>query len=136
MALMRLLRLTNSYDTDPAIAKADNKKTVVERLFQEATGEPIETTVRVIWPDPVLPELVDKWMTCYRPDVVLLIVVLVHLSIGAGESRAHARGNWEALRRSGPESGRHPVAGAQSAVPAAPQGDVARGGRQHLVHRR
>lgn len=74
MALMRLLRLTNSYDTDPAIAKTDNKKTVVERLFQEATGEPIETTVRVIWPDPVLPELVEKWMTRYRPDVVLLIV--------------------------------------------------------------
>ena len=71
---MRLLRLTNSYDTDPAIAEDANKKTLVESLFQEATGEPMETTVRVIWPDPVLPELIDKWLKRYQPDVVLLVV--------------------------------------------------------------
>lgn len=71
---MRLLRLTNSYDTDPAIAEDANKKTLVESLFQQATGEPMETIVRVVWPDPVLPELIDKWLKRYQPDVVLLVV--------------------------------------------------------------
>ncbi len=71
---MRILRLTNSYDTDPAISVEDNKSTLCELLLAERTGETVETTSRIIWPDPVLPELIQKWMERYQPDVVLLVV--------------------------------------------------------------
>lgn len=71
---MRLLRLGNSYDTDPNIAPDENKSTVADRILAEASGEEVETTIRVIWPDPPLPDLVDRWLDRYEPDVVLLVV--------------------------------------------------------------
>lgn len=71
---MRLLRLTNSYDIDPAISAEGNKVSVCDRLLASATGEEVETTVRIIWPDPPLPGLIDRWLDRYEPDLVYLVV--------------------------------------------------------------
>ncbi|MEO8540466.1 MAG: hypothetical protein ABI577_12060 [bacterium] len=71
---MRLLRLGNSYETDANIAADDNKVAVSERLLGQALGEDVETTSRVIWPGPELPELIDRWLDRYDPDIALLIV--------------------------------------------------------------
>ena len=71
---MRLLRLGNSYDTDPNIATESNKASVADRILSGGTGESVETTIRVIWPDPGLPDLVDSWLERYQPDLVLLVV--------------------------------------------------------------
>jgi len=71
---MRLLRLGNSYDTDRNIPADANKSSVADRLLAEGIGEPVETTVRTIWPEPGLPALIDRWLDRYEPDEVFLIV--------------------------------------------------------------
>lgn len=71
---MRLLRLGNSYDADPSISPADNKVSIADQWLARETGEAVETTSRVIWPDPGLPELVEKWIDRYQPDAVFLVV--------------------------------------------------------------
>lgn len=74
MPSVRVLRLGNSYDIDPNIPKDENKVTVSDRILGEGSDETVETTVRTIWPDPALPDLIDKWLDRYRPEVVLLVV--------------------------------------------------------------
>jgi hypothetical protein len=71
---VRILRLTNSYDTDPAIAVEANKATLCDQMLTEATGEPVETIARIIWPAPELPDLIGKWLDRYQPDLVYLVV--------------------------------------------------------------
>ena len=71
---MKILRLTNSYDTDPAIATDANKATLCDQILTQATGEPVETIARVVWPAPELPELIGKWLERYQPDLVYLVV--------------------------------------------------------------
>jgi hypothetical protein len=71
---VRLLRLGNSYDADPSISPADNKVLIADQILERETGEAIETTSRVIWPDPGLPGLVEKWLDRYQPDAVFLVV--------------------------------------------------------------
>ena len=43
-------------------------------MLAEEAGEPVETIVRVIWPSPVLPDLIERWMEQYQPDFVSLKV--------------------------------------------------------------
>lgn len=71
---MRLLRLGNSYDSDERRVSADSKASVCDRTIFAATGEEVETTVRVIWPEPQLPDLIHTWLERYEPDLVLLVV--------------------------------------------------------------
>lgn len=71
---MKLLRLGNSYDTDPNIAPEANKASVADAILAEGSGESVETTIRVIWPSPPLPGLIDGWLDRYEPDVVILVV--------------------------------------------------------------
>jgi hypothetical protein len=71
---MRVLRLGNSYDTDPNIAADANKASVADGILGEGSGEAIETTIRTIWPQKQLPDLIDTWLDRYQPNVVLLVV--------------------------------------------------------------
>ena len=71
---MRLLRLTNSNDTHPSITAGESKVGLCDDLLADATGEPIETTVRAIWPNPNLPDLIEDWLGRYQPDLVFLTV--------------------------------------------------------------
>lgn len=71
---MKLLRLGNSYDFDRNIATEDNKASVADRILAESSGEQVDTTIRVIWPDPSLPDLIEKWLDRYEPDALLLVV--------------------------------------------------------------
>lgn len=71
---MQVLRLGNSYEFDANIAPEANKTSISDRFLTEATGETVETTARVIWPQPELPELVERWLDRYQPDLVLLVV--------------------------------------------------------------
>lgn len=71
---VRLLRLGNSYDTDPNVAPGANKVSVADRILAEGSGEQIETTIRVVWPSPALPGLIDGWLDRYQPDVAILVV--------------------------------------------------------------
>ncbi|MGE0601595.1 MAG: hypothetical protein AB7J35_19635 [Dehalococcoidia bacterium] len=91
---MQVLRLGNSYEHDPNIPAEANKSAVADRLLAEAAGQPVETTSRVIWPDPGLPDLIDKWIERYRPDLVLLVVTsywFTHVSLPLAIERRFGR---------------------------------------------
>ena len=69
---MRVLQLTTSdafFDT--GIADEDRVHAVAQRALIAATGEPVETTVRGIALAPELPEIIDRWMVRYEPDMVV-----------------------------------------------------------------
>jgi hypothetical protein len=71
---VRVLRLTNSNDVNSAVAGAANKASIGERMLAEAAGEPVETTIRTIWPSSELPQLIAQWVRRYEPDLVLFVV--------------------------------------------------------------
>jgi hypothetical protein len=91
---MRLLRLGNSYETDANLSPGENNVALADRLIESAVGQPVETTSRVIWPDPGLPDLVERWLDRYEPDVVLLVVSsywFTHVSLPLGLERRYGR---------------------------------------------
>lgn len=73
-APMRVLKLGTSNDFTTPIPEEARSYRVTQRFLAEATGLPVEVVPRVIWPDPGLPDLIEKWMAKYEPDLVLLIV--------------------------------------------------------------
>ncbi len=91
---MKILRLGNSYESDPNIPPESNKTAVADRLIAEATGQPVETTARTIWPDPGLPDLIEKWIDRYEPDLVFLVVSsywFTHVSLPLAIERRFGR---------------------------------------------
>jgi hypothetical protein len=71
---MRVLRLAASDEDHGRMAPGSQAHEVAAALLREATGEEVETTIRNLWPDDGLPDLVDRWMDRYQPDLVLLKV--------------------------------------------------------------
>ena len=71
---MRVLRLGNSEDRSPGIADSDRAWYIAGIVLAEACGESVETVVRPISPTRELPDLLDKWLDEYQPDLVLLKV--------------------------------------------------------------
>jgi hypothetical protein len=69
---VRILRLSHSGDTYREVPEQQRSRALVAAAIEAATGEPVETIHRVLWPSPELPDLVDGWIARYRPDVVLL----------------------------------------------------------------
>lgn len=72
--MIRVLRLGNSNDTFGGVAEKDRAGSVAEGILARETGEEVETIVRRIWPTDRLPELIDKWLDEYKPDLVMLKV--------------------------------------------------------------
>jgi hypothetical protein len=71
---MRILRLGNSDDLNPAIPVEDQGWYIAQQLISANLGEPVETKLRAIWPGAELPGLVDEWIDEYQPDLVFLKV--------------------------------------------------------------
>lgn len=72
---VRVLQLTNSDPFhDTGVPDADRSHRIAERMLATASGEPVETILRVIWPSAALPDIVDRWMTQYSPNLVILHV--------------------------------------------------------------
>lgn len=69
---MRILRLTNSNDVNDEVPAELRSTTVAERIVAARLREPVETTVRIVWPDPELPQIVESWLNRYEPDVVFM----------------------------------------------------------------
>jgi hypothetical protein len=67
---MRVLRLSNSDDTAGELSPEVRAWHIAGEVLAAALGEPVETTTRVIWPEPSLPDLVDRWLDRYEPDMV------------------------------------------------------------------
>jgi len=72
---MRILRLAGSDDALRDVPEELRSPAIAEAAFSQAVGEPVETIVRPIWPDPHLPELLERWLDQYQPDLVFFYVV-------------------------------------------------------------
>ena len=71
---MRYLRLSTSDDLLATVADHERGFRAVEQALATEAGEPVETMVREIWPDPHLPDVVETWLSRFEPDVVSLKV--------------------------------------------------------------
>jgi hypothetical protein len=71
---MKILRLGNSDDLNPAVPVEDQGWFISQNFIERAIGEPVETVVRPIWPGTELPGLVEKWIAESEPDLVFLKV--------------------------------------------------------------
>ncbi len=71
---MRILRLANSNDFVSYVS--DDKRTYryVEQAMEALTGEPWETIRKPISPAESLPDIVERWITEFQPDIVYLMV--------------------------------------------------------------
>jgi len=72
--VIRILRLTLSDDLVPLPEGTRRSWQVAEDIFSREVSQPVETTLRVIWPEPSLPDLVERWLERYQPDIVSLKV--------------------------------------------------------------
>ncbi|MEX0782092.1 MAG: hypothetical protein WD557_05535 [Dehalococcoidia bacterium] len=71
---MRVLRLSNSDDFAGDLPPEARAWHIAGEVLAAAVGAPVETTTRVVWPYPSLPDLVDRWLERYDPDLVFLKV--------------------------------------------------------------
>lgn len=74
LSSMKLLRLAVSDDTNPLIPAGQRIPEIAAARFTEATGEPVEQVIRVFWPTPEYPDLVERWMEREHPDMVYVWV--------------------------------------------------------------
>ncbi len=71
---MKLLRIATSDDKNPLIPEEQRTPSIAARLFESETGEPVDTSLRIFWPTPEFPALVERWMERDRPDMVYIWV--------------------------------------------------------------
>jgi hypothetical protein len=56
---------------------AERAHRIADELFTELTGEPVEPVLKLFWPEPGLPDIVDRWIARYQPDVVFMRTSMV-----------------------------------------------------------
>ena len=71
---MHILRLSHSGDTFPGVPEEARSASITARAIQAATGKPVDTTSRHLWPAQELPDLIESWIARYQPDVVIFWV--------------------------------------------------------------
>ena len=71
---MRILRLGNSIDAISTVPDEGRAYRLVERMFLDRTGEPARTFFKRIEPRPSMPQIMDRWIVEFEPDVILLII--------------------------------------------------------------
>ncbi len=67
---MRVLRLGSSIDIEGETPPEQGASAIAEGMLAEASGEAVETVLKLPWPGPNLPELVDAWVNDTSPDLV------------------------------------------------------------------
>lgn len=68
---MKVLRLTNSSDVHPGVPEELRAPAVAARFIEKATGEPVETIQKALWPTASFPDVLERWMEQFSPDVIL-----------------------------------------------------------------
>lgn len=71
---MKVLRLATSADYYPGIPPDQRMPALIESMFEQATGEPMETVIRVLYPSDVSPAMLEGWLEEIRPDAVFIWV--------------------------------------------------------------
>ncbi|MBA4179087.1 MAG: hypothetical protein C0506_00720 [Anaerolinea sp.] len=70
--MLRILRLGNSNDAVLAIPEHLRAPSIADAMLAEASGEQVEAVNKTMWPTPDFPEILDRWLDRYAPDVVLM----------------------------------------------------------------
>ncbi len=114
--VVRVLKLCTSDDLAGDLADDARAYRVAERTIREATGEDVQTTLKAIWPDRALPDVVENWLVRYQPDLVLFVVSGYWMTFESVSLRLERRlgrlGRW--LGRAGERAARIP--GSESAA--------------------
>lgn len=71
---MKILRLGTSEDLPGRVPENALAYRIVEERLRHATGEPVETVVKAVWPAEALPPIVERWLATVQPDLVYLKV--------------------------------------------------------------
>jgi hypothetical protein len=66
--------LVNSNDTK-TFTTGPKRFEIVARRMEEEFGEPVELSVKSVWPRETMPAVIEKWMDETQPDLVYLNVV-------------------------------------------------------------
>lgn len=71
---LKVLRLATSADTWPGLPEEERTPAILASMFEQATGEPLDLVLRVLYPSPSAPTLLAKWVEEVQPDAVLILV--------------------------------------------------------------
>ncbi len=71
---MRILRLANSNDFIDYVPEDKRSFRYVEQALKEVSGEDVETIRKPISPADHLPDIVERWIEEYSPDIIYLMV--------------------------------------------------------------
>lgn len=71
---MRILRLANSNDFVNYVSDEQRTYRYVEQALEALTGEKVETVRKPFQPADDLPDIVERWVTEFQPDIVFLMV--------------------------------------------------------------
>ncbi|MFN0095107.1 MAG: hypothetical protein ACKVVT_10075 [Dehalococcoidia bacterium] len=67
---MRLLYLGSSNETKGDLPADVRRAHLNARALEEAAQAPVELRIKYLWPNAVLPDVVDRWTEEFEPDVV------------------------------------------------------------------
>jgi hypothetical protein len=76
------------------VPEAERSYRVAEAMLADAIGEPVETVVRRSWPTEDFPEVVEKFLDRYQPDLVLLKVPTFWVAYESVPLRLERRLGW------------------------------------------
>jgi hypothetical protein len=107
---VKVLRLTNSSDFHPGVPEELRSQSVAARHIEAATGEPVETFQRHMWPTATFPDVIDRWIDEYEPDVILFRLSSFWVAYESVPLRVGNRlGRFgKPVRRAGLKVGNHP----------------------------
>lgn len=71
---MRVLRLGSSIDIEGETPVDQFASAIAERILSDASGETVETVLRLPWPSASLPGLLEGWITETSPDLVCFTI--------------------------------------------------------------
>lgn len=71
---LRVLRLDDSKDSVGEIPVGQRANEIAEAFLAAGTGRTVETTSRRLWPSPGFPDVLERWLDTYQPDIVLVVV--------------------------------------------------------------
>lgn len=69
---LKILRLTNSNDFNPAIPERSRGPALTDAIIRAALDEPVETISRSFWPSERFPPILNEWLDRYEPDLVFI----------------------------------------------------------------
>jgi hypothetical protein len=71
---VKVLRLGTSADTYPGIPEERRAPALIEAMFEQATGEPLENVLRILHPTAASPTMLEAWLAELQPDAVFIWV--------------------------------------------------------------